>query len=266
MRVDDAERQGLWRSMPSRISSTARRLAGGFAILVAVTPGGLRAETRQYVQQAQLQPLQSPQPTPGAPAQSPPAQDAPAQNAPVQEPPPQGAPAQPSPPQPAPPQSTQAPPAGRPAGTETPAVIIESSLAGTLLGKPVQSVNGDDMGRIVDIVIDRGGVIRAAIIDFGGFLGVGTRKIAVDWRVLHFSKGASMETIVAELSRDQLRTAPVYKPGESVVIVGRADAAPAAAVAPQPAAPLPAGPSAQAPAVPAASPPPSAQGAPAEKP
>ena len=27
---------------------------------------------------------------------------------------------------------------------------------------------------------------RAAIIDFGGFLGVGSRKIAVAWQALHF--------------------------------------------------------------------------------
>lgn len=265
MQVLDAERRGLRRAMPSRAAlSIFQRLAGGFAVLVAITPPGLRAETwhpAQNRQQAQLQSPLPPQPqpavTPKAPSQTPPNPDAPVQGT------VQGAP--PSSPQSAPPQSAQTPAAGRPAaGTETPAVIIDGSVAGTLLGKPVQSVNGDDMGRIVDVVIDRGGMIRAAIIDFGGFLGVGTRKIAVDWRVLRFSRGASMETIVAELSRDQLRTAPVYKPGESVVIVGRADAAPA--TPPQPAAPSAAGPPVQAPAAPAAPPPPSAQGAPAEKP
>ena len=42
------------------------------------------------------------------------------------------------------------------------------------------------MGRIVDVLVDRRGQVRAAIIDFGGFLGVGSRKIAVDWSALHF--------------------------------------------------------------------------------
>ena len=42
------------------------------------------------------------------------------------------------------------------------------------------------MGRIVDVLVDRSGQVRAAIIDFGGFLGVGSRKIAVDWNALHF--------------------------------------------------------------------------------
>lgn len=121
------------------------------------------------------------------------------------------------------------PPVG---GTETPAVVVNGDIADALLGKPIQSANGDDMGRVVDVIIDRGGMIRAAIIDFGGFLGVGTRKIAVDWRVLNFAKTNDMKSIVADLSQEQLRTAPAYKPGEPVVIVGRADASPAAQPAP----------------------------------
>jgi hypothetical protein len=43
------------------------------------------------------------------------------------------------------------------------------------------------MGRIMDIIVSRDGQIHAAIIDFGGLLGIGTRKIAIGWRVL--SKG-----------------------------------------------------------------------------
>ena len=47
------------------------------------------------------------------------------------------------------------------------------------------------MGRIVDVIVDRSGQVRAAIIDFGGFLGVGSRKIAVDWNALHFRRRRS---------------------------------------------------------------------------
>ena len=35
-------------------------------------------------------------------------------------------------------------------------------------------------------LVDGQGMARAAIIDFGGFLGVGSRKIAVAWQALHF--------------------------------------------------------------------------------
>ncbi|MDR4306202.1 PRC-barrel domain-containing protein [Chelatococcus sambhunathii] len=121
---------------------------------------------------------------------------------------------------------------------------MDDETADALLGKTVQSETGDDMGRVVDVIVDRGGAIRAAVIDFGGFLGVGTRKIAIDWRVLNFAKTKDKKSLVADLSPDQLRTAPAYKPGEPVVIVGRADVAPAAQPAPAAAA-APASPPAQ---------------------
>jgi hypothetical protein len=59
------------------------------------------------------------------------------------------------------------------------AVIIDPLTIETVLGREVRSITDENMGRIVDIIVDRSGQVRAAIIDFGGFLGVGSRKIAV---------------------------------------------------------------------------------------
>jgi hypothetical protein len=116
---------------------------------------------------------------------------------------------------------------------ETPAVVVDGGSAETLLGKPVQSAKGEDLGRVVDVIVDRSGLVRAAIIDFGGFLGVGTRKIAVDWRVLRFAppagKSSGMEKLIADLPRDQLRKAPIYKEGEPIVIMGGTAPSPAPA-------------------------------------
>ena len=119
---------------------------------------------------------------------------------------------------------TGAPPAA--AATETPAVVADGNAAETLLGKPVQSATGEKLGRVVDVIVDRSGMVQAVIIDFGGFLGVGTRKIAVDWHVLHFPQAGGMEKLIAALPRDQLRKAPVFKEGEPVVIMGRANVPP----------------------------------------
>jgi hypothetical protein len=132
-----------------------------------------------------------------------------------------------------------APASAKPArpATETPAVVADGNSAQTLLGKPVRSAKGEDLGRVVDVIVDRGGVVQAAIIDFGGFLGVGTRKIAVDWHVLHFPDSGPLDKLIADLPRDQLRKAPVYKEGEPIVIMGRT--APASG-APAPASPPPA--------------------------
>jgi len=66
---------------------------------------------------------------------------------------------------------------------------------------------------------EQGNAVRAAIIDFGGFLGVGSRKIAVDWRSLQFNPEKA-GAIIANLTKDQLRVAPVYKAAEPVVMIG----------------------------------------------
>ena len=69
-----------------------------------------------------------------------------------------------------------------------------------ILGKEVLSAKGEDMGRIGDVLFDEKGEPRAAVIDFGGFLGVGTRKIAVSWSALRFDLGEKKNVIAARSS------------------------------------------------------------------
>jgi hypothetical protein len=67
--------------------------------------------------------------------------------------------------------------------------------------------------------------VRAAVIDFGGFLGVGSRKIAVAWNALTFPPPASGRDVVTlELTRDQVKAAPEYKDKQTVVVLGAAGA------------------------------------------
>jgi hypothetical protein len=132
------------------------------------------------------------------------------------------------------PQPAAAPPAPQPAAAPSapqndentkeeksgvPATVVDGEQLESVLGIEAFGSTGDDMGRIVDIIVDRTGQIRAAIIDFGGFLGVGSRKIAVDWRSLHFDPKKA-GAVVVNLTKDQLRVTPVYKAAEPVVMVG----------------------------------------------
>src|SRR5689334_16874992 len=45
----------------------------------------------------------------------------------------------------------QAAPPAPAATTETPAVIVDNNQAQTLLGRPVRSAKGEDLGRVVDV-------------------------------------------------------------------------------------------------------------------
>lgn len=120
-----------------------------------------------------------------------------------------------------------APDAGRkptPAGEGIPAMVVDGTQMLGVLGKQVRSSTGEDMGRIVDVIIDRSARVRAAVIDFGGFLGVGNRQIAVAWSAIRLPAQDKPGALVVDFTRDQLRVAPTYKAGEQVVLLGQTDA------------------------------------------
>jgi hypothetical protein len=101
--------------------------------------------------------------------------------------------------------------------------VIGARDAHGILGRDVRSAANEDMGRIVDVIVDREGTVRAAVIDFGGFLGVGSRKIVVDWNALRFGGVASKsDSITLELTKEQVTAAPEYKEDTPVIVLGAA--------------------------------------------
>ncbi len=118
------------------------------------------------------------------------------------------------------PATPPATPAGPPVGTPSVTVLDTQEVQG-VLGREIRSSADESMGRIVDVIVDGGGRSRAAIIDFGGFLGVGSRKIAVDWKALRFVPTLGKRYgIVLELTRDQVKLAPEYKEGRPIIVLG----------------------------------------------
>jgi PRC-barrel domain len=109
-----------------------------------------------------------------------------------------------------------------PNATQEPTVtVLDHHDVQGVLGKEVRSAANENMGRIVDVIVDRSGQTKAAVIDFGGFLGVGSRKIAVAWNALRFPGNAKQgDRISLELTRDQVRAAPEFKEDKPVVVLG----------------------------------------------
>jgi len=97
-----------------------------------------------------------------------------------------------------------------------------------LMGSKVRDQAGEDMGMVVDVVVDLEGKPRALVIDFGGFLGVGSRKIAIDWRLVHLQPENHDAPVLLHLGRAEVQNAPEFVPDvEPLRMLGPPSAPPA---------------------------------------
>jgi hypothetical protein len=92
-----------------------------------------------------------------------------------------------------------------------------------MLGREGRTRIDEDGGRVIDVLVDRSCNTRAVGIEFDGFLGIGTRKIAVGWQALCLETEGKQTVAIVDVARDQLRLVPEYKPCELTVIRSASD-------------------------------------------
>jgi len=105
-------------------------------------------------------------------------------------------------------------------------------LADDLIGAYVRNAQNENIGSVSDLVIDRNGQVKAAILSVGGFLGIGDKHVAVPWdqvRLMPPGSGASSGSgagglagtitgasrnpaVKVDLTKEQLQKAPAYRP------------------------------------------------------
>lgn len=107
-------------------------------------------------------------------------------------------------------------PAPPPSGTAAPQEVMGAGEAAGILGRPVVDPGGRPLGRIVDVLVDETGQPRAAVVDFGGFMGLGQRRVAVAWRALRF--GATGSAVTVALEAERIASTPEYRPGGPVAV------------------------------------------------
>jgi PRC-barrel domain len=239
------------------------------AIIVCAVIGVLTACHSRPVAEQRLQTRPEPQTPVEAPPPNPPLEEqtpetTPVPNADVANTIPPCLPEAPKPkvvkrrPRPAPENDKPAPAEPQPVRVATAPEVkpIEASVA-SILGKKVQGADGDDLGRVVDVQADANGRVRLVILEFGGFLGVGNRRAAVDWGLLRFHPDDPDRPISLTVDAKVVQGTPEYRQASHP----QALMAPVPISAPTPAA-TPTPPPTTTPA-PAAAPPPAATPAPA---
>ncbi|MBB2169041.1 PRC-barrel domain-containing protein [Gluconacetobacter aggeris] len=101
---------------------------------------------------------------------------------------------------------------------------------GSLIDRDVVAPDGSHVGQVIDVLLDQEGRPAAVVVDVGGFLGVGNRRIAIAWDA--FVMGGLTEKSPVKLRIDGagVRSAPAYDPTSMDVTVVQAP--PPAPVAP----------------------------------
>lgn len=80
-----------------------------------------------------------------------------------------------------------------------------------LQGKSIRTSGGEDVGEIEDIVIEQGQV-KAALVDVGGFLGLGAKRVAIPQERLSV-QGEDVRTTMTE---DEIAELPEYEEGQGM--------------------------------------------------
>ena len=80
--------------------------------------------------------------------------------------------------------------------------------ASELIGMKVQGSDGKNLGKIRDLVIAPDGAVRYAVLDFGGFLGIGDKYFAVPWDALQRTQNG--KKIALDTTKRDLKKAPGF--------------------------------------------------------
>lgn len=84
-------------------------------------------------------------------------------------------------------------------------VISSDKVQGTNVYNP----NGEKLGSVESLLLDKlSGKVRYAVMEFGGFLGMGTDVYPLPWDTLKYDTG--LGGYVVSLTKEQLEGAPRY--------------------------------------------------------
>jgi sporulation protein YlmC with PRC-barrel domain len=91
----------------------------------------------------------------------------------------------------------------------SPATGVSLQSVQNLVGKNVVGSNGRDAGEIRNLLIDNSGRVRAAVIEWGGFLGLGERQAMVPVERIRLGEGEN-DRAQLNMTREELEALPRY--------------------------------------------------------
>ena len=87
-------------------------------------------------------------------------------------------------------------------------------LGSNLIGAKVVSAGNENIGKIVNLILNDSGTVEAAVIKVGGFMGFGGKNVAVTYDSLNIArnaKGDAIDHVTVAATKDDLRRAATFK-------------------------------------------------------
>jgi sporulation protein YlmC with PRC-barrel domain len=84
-------------------------------------------------------------------------------------------------------------------------------MSSNLVGIDVYSKQNDKIGKIEDLAIEGGKVIKGLVVSVGGFLGVGEKYVLIDPATVTVNEQDGKWKAFVDMSKDALKSAPEFK-------------------------------------------------------
>jgi len=83
--------------------------------------------------------------------------------------------------------------------------------ASKLIGLDVQSPEDKKVGDIGEVVLDKDGQVEGVVVDVGGFLGIATHPVLLDWKDVTLASQDGKDRAVVNLTKEKLEQMPAYE-------------------------------------------------------
>lgn len=85
--------------------------------------------------------------------------------------------------------------------------------AENMTGAPVYDANDEEIGNIGELILDEGGQVTQAVVDIGGFLGIGVNPVAIPLDQMQFLRAQDGDElrVYVSMTEDQMEALPAYE-------------------------------------------------------
>ncbi len=80
-----------------------------------------------------------------------------------------------------------------------------------LIGLNVENTDGDVVGEVGEVVLGENGKVQGVVVDVGGFLGLGTHSVLLNWKDVKLSGAQNEVKAEVNASKDRLKALPAYE-------------------------------------------------------